>query len=503
MGDTRTQRCTSVIATSALLFLLPLATYWRTIFHRYGIRDDYSILREVQEEPGKVLRVCAMIGRPLYGWLLELSGRAAGGIDGLCWLRFASAACLGVLGSVVFLLLKQQGWRPPQAALLAATLTMLPSAQVLASWAICWPQALASLLGAAAFALSDWEEHRTPGVLPRGSGWILAVCVMAVATLTYQPSGLFYAVLVAASLVARRHDSFRSTLVGLARHLGVMGAGLGAAFVFMKLLFATGMFQPSPRLSFELHWLNKAAWVMTHALPHTLALLVLDDTRGGTPAAFRLMVGLTLVTITVGLVLEGRRAGLAGCGRWLVGLAALSAAAYCVSFLAHERWPTYRTLYALTGVWSVFFVASLVNIGACWPAGGQKVATALLACLAAASVVLAHRQSFELFALPQGRELALMEEGASRAVLAERPRIFVITVLQDDTSAPRRYLDEFGSVSIDAEWMAKEVLKHVMKERFPEVRDVSGGYRFATGPRAPEPGDYDILIDLRRLRQGT
>ncbi|WP_257448133.1 hypothetical protein [Archangium lipolyticum] len=497
------QRGASVIATSALLFLLPLATYWRTIFHRYGMRDDYSILREAQEEPGKVLRVCASIGRPLYGWLLELSMRVAGGIDDLCWLRFAGVACLGVLGAAVFLLLKQQGWLLPHAALLAATLTMLPSAQVIASWAICWPQALASLLGAVAFALSDWEAHRAPGVLPRGSGWILAALVMAVATLTYQPSGLFYAVLVASWLVARRHDTFRSTLEGLARHLAVMGAGLGAAFVFTKLSFAMEVFQPSPRVSFELHWLDKAAWAMTHALPNTLALLVLNDTRGGPTEAFRLMVGLTLVTLTVGVLLEGRRAGLAGCGRWLVGLAALSAAAYCVSFLAHERWPTYRTIYALTGVWSVFFAASLVNLGTLLPTGGQKVATALLACLAAASVVLANRQSFELFALPQSRELALMEEGARRAVLAEQPRIFVITVLQDDTSAPRRYLDEFGSVSIDAEWMAKEVLRQVMKERFPEVRDVSGAYRFATGSRAPEPGGYDILIDLRRLRQGT
>lgn len=181
----------------------------------------------------------------------------------------------------------------------------------------------------------------------------------------------------------------------------------------------------------------------------------------------------------------------------------LSAAAYCVSFLAGERWPSYRTLYALSGVWSVFFAASLVNIATCWPTGGQKMATALLACLAATSAILAHRQSFELFAVPQSRELALMEEGTRQAVLAKHPRIFVITARQDDSSAPRRYLDEFGSVSIDTEWVAKEVLKQLMKERFPAVRDVSGGYRFAAGPRAPEPGKYDILIDMRRLRQGT
>lgn len=80
MGDTQTQRGSSVIATAALLFLLPLATYWRTIFHRFGFRDDYAILREALEEPGKVTRVCASQGRPFFGWLLEQSARAASGI---------------------------------------------------------------------------------------------------------------------------------------------------------------------------------------------------------------------------------------------------------------------------------------------------------------------------------------------------------------------------------------------------------------------------------------
>jgi len=49
------------------LFLLPIAVYSTVISTRYGFRDDYSILREANEEAGKVTKFCASLGRPIYG----------------------------------------------------------------------------------------------------------------------------------------------------------------------------------------------------------------------------------------------------------------------------------------------------------------------------------------------------------------------------------------------------------------------------------------------------
>ncbi len=56
---------------TALLFLVPLVAYWPATFHQYGLRDDYSNLREAHEEVGKVLQFCASAARPIYGWLLQ------------------------------------------------------------------------------------------------------------------------------------------------------------------------------------------------------------------------------------------------------------------------------------------------------------------------------------------------------------------------------------------------------------------------------------------------
>ena len=56
---------------TAVLFLVPLVTYWPATFHDYGLRDDYSNLREAHEEIGKVVKFCASHARPIYGWLLQ------------------------------------------------------------------------------------------------------------------------------------------------------------------------------------------------------------------------------------------------------------------------------------------------------------------------------------------------------------------------------------------------------------------------------------------------
>ena len=49
---------------TAVLFLVPLVAYWPATFHQYGLRDDYSNLREAHEEVGKVLQFCASACAP-------------------------------------------------------------------------------------------------------------------------------------------------------------------------------------------------------------------------------------------------------------------------------------------------------------------------------------------------------------------------------------------------------------------------------------------------------
>ena len=87
---------------TAMLFLVPLVAYWPATFHDYGLRDDYSNLREAHEEVGKVMRFCASHARPIYGWLLQTTYGQTSSVQNLQWLRFVAALLLGAISLVSF-----------------------------------------------------------------------------------------------------------------------------------------------------------------------------------------------------------------------------------------------------------------------------------------------------------------------------------------------------------------------------------------------------------------
>ena len=49
------------LAIATLLFFTPLAAYWPTTFHYYGMRDDYSKLREAHEDPSDLRRIDVVV----------------------------------------------------------------------------------------------------------------------------------------------------------------------------------------------------------------------------------------------------------------------------------------------------------------------------------------------------------------------------------------------------------------------------------------------------------
>jgi hypothetical protein len=143
-GHATWRRRTRWLVASALL-LLPLIIYSNTLFARFGFRDDYAILREVHEEPGKVIRHVGTFARPLYGIMLQVFFERVEGIDQLWKGRVASALCVGAVSAVLFLALLNLNWPPWTSALLGALMAVLPAAQVIVSWAICWPHLLGGL----------------------------------------------------------------------------------------------------------------------------------------------------------------------------------------------------------------------------------------------------------------------------------------------------------------------------------------------------------------------
>jgi hypothetical protein len=85
-------------------------------------------------------------------------------------------------------------------------------------------------------------------------------------------------------------------------------------------------------------------------------------------------------------------------------------------------------------------------------------------------------------------------------LLRGEPAVFVVRPRPDDSLAPLRFEDEFGSLSSDSDWVPLEMLKAAIHERDPSLCDVAHPCHIATGPSLPPAGRYDLVIDMRRLR---
>jgi hypothetical protein len=263
---------------TALLFLIPLLAYWPTTFHDFGLRDDYSNLREAHEEIGKVVKFCASDARPIYGYLLQATYGATSSVQNLQWMRFIAALLLGALSLVSFRGLRALGWKVGPSLSFAVLLALVPSSQVMAAWAVGWPYAATALLAVAGFFTADvaLAIGLRAGLGRAVVQWLLALCLMVVAALIYQPSAMFYVVPLAAALIARRDRTLPQAARWLGTHVGFVGLALALAYLTVSLLYAAGIFVKSGRVAFEHHWIEKMAWFLGEAVPNALSMFILN-----------------------------------------------------------------------------------------------------------------------------------------------------------------------------------------------------------------------------------
>ncbi len=497
----RSSRVRAWLLTAALFFI-PLATYWPATFHDYGLRDDYSNLREAHEEQGTVLKFCASHARPIYGWLLQTSYGQTSSVQNLQWMRLAASLLLGAISLVMFRGLRAVGWSFNTSLLFAIVLALVPSAQVIASWAVGWPYAATALLAIAGFFTVEGAitVGLSAGMGRAASQWLMALGIMVVSALIYQPSAMFYVVPLTGALIAQRRRTLAQTVRWMGIHVGFVVAALGVAYCTMSVLYASGVFAKSGRIAFEHHWGDKLVWFLTEALPNGLSLLVLNDDNGRDFLMYVVCASGVGLLLIAGAVTEWRRHGRVRGLIWSAGLVGLPIFALMVSLVASERYATYRTILAMTAVLLCFLVASVRALTEGWGSTGRKLLATLVVAVA---FFMAQHHAYDLIAVPQGNEWQIILQGAKHVRLdgPTRPRIFAIASMPADVSTATIYHDEFGSLSSNSEWVPKEMFKRAMHDLHPEVANIESRYVFNEGYYIPKGQHYDLLIDMQRLRR--
>lgn len=482
-----------------LVCLLPLAVFAPAYWAEFGMRDDYSMLREAAEEPGKILRFASSQGRPVYGLLLEGTFHVAKGVPSLAVWRTVAMVLVGAVALfLAWTLIRSRRWAPAEAAAFAGFFSLLPCAQVVTGWAVAWPHVLAALGGLGAFALFDAGWNR--------QGWrrwaLLAgaITILLLSIFIYQPNALAFLIPVAAGwLRPVGLDSREERNRWLWRNLGFVGLGLAAAFAITTFWLHAGIVEPAERIAVETDPIGKLRWFLDGPLRQALGLYVLRDFVGRTDPWYTATVLVSVAAITFGLFSAADWRWSRALTRGL-GFIVLILAAYSVNLVAAERWPTYRTLWPLTGVILMGVWNGLRRLR---PAVDEFRTFVQLRRFVTASALLVlamvvHWQALTLISQPQQAEWRRFRAMAEGIDPVSPGRVFVISPQPGDSRTAVRHLDEFGSFSADADWAAKEMMIQAMRSAHPwtvaPFRHVSWDSGYVL-PKAKE--FYDHVVDLR------
>lgn len=479
-----------------LAFLLvPLAVYWGTVFEEFGFRDDYSLLREVHEEPGKVPRVTTSNGRPVYGAMLVSSLEPVRGVPDFAWLRLAGVVFLAGAGFLLWRQLRRAGWSEAEAAVLGLAVPLLPAAQVVASWAIAWPLAVALLFAVGGFASIENNLERT--------GWRLAAGLVGgallyfFAGLIYQSNALFAVVPLAGVLLLRPQRDVASHARWTALHLTILFVSLVAGYGFVELLFTEGVAPQSPRMHFDTELVSKLWWFVKQPLANAAAVFALRDKFNTGALWFWGAAALTAALIAFGWRFGPRDRSHRV--RWLVCLLFLPFVAHSVSLASAARVDGYRTLFALTGLVLVLAAYGLRSLRT----SGRITLRAQHAALGAVALVAAGTAGYNAYALiavPQNLEWVAMREAADRVALEVNTSVYIIAPTPGLRATERMFSDEFGSLSSDSDWVPHEMFKTAIRDRFPEGVPAECRFSLIAGHDVPDAAaDFDAVIDLRRF----
>jgi hypothetical protein len=367
--------------------------------------------------------------------------------------------------------------------------------QVVVGWAIAWPIALGIVAALVGFALVE------RGLQAAGIGGHVRVAAGAglylVAGLTYQTSALFALVPLTAALLLRAETTTRDDARWIIVHVGTLFGSLFAGFLLSNVVFTADVVtEAAARMSFEPHPFIKLLWFARNPLPNSIALFALRDMLA-TPTWFWIVAAVVVAIVVLGFIYGAKTSQQRV--RWIFAALLLPFVAHSVSLAASSQAIGYRTLLPLSGLFLVLAMFGLRAVIMRFKLSRLAESGAFAAILVTAAV-LAQHNALTLIAEPQGNEWQLMEAAASRVRLTNDTRVYLIRPSMEHRSTERIYADEFGSLTSDAEWAAKEMFKAAMRERFRDGLPPGTDYLLTTGFGPPPPIGYDLVVDLRELK---
>ncbi len=474
--------------------ILPLAAYLPVMTNEYGKGGDYAMLRAAQAPTVPAAQESGLSGETvMYRALLDSSYKLSPDVSNLWRVRTLSVLLLGLLGILVWRQLDNSGWPELDAAAVGLLIILLPAAQVMAGWALCWPRVLAVLFTVAGFAAVETELEA--GGLKRLVAMLGGVFIYALAAMIRPELTFFACVPLAASLLfkIKKSPAAQDPKTWLAMHLTVLFVG----FAIGRLLE---------------HWASgealvsldgaKAATVsfFRDTAPNSLALWALrDDFHTGEWyfwIAVLAVAGCIYGAFNMERALEGDKARF----KLMVCMVLLPGIFLAGRLLSGVLTPTgYRdgiplaslAIVALIAAWRTVRRAKRIK---------NWMHQAGLAALIAGAVCFARFNVSALIVDPQAVEWDLVKTGVAFVSFKTQLRVHLVTARVEDRTTVRRYGDEFGALSSRRAEVLREMLDAAVSQKYSGVLPKGGGMEVTVGGEPPAPGAYDVLVDMRKLK---
>lgn len=475
--------------------LIPLAAYLPVLTHEYGKVGDFAALEFAQQTTGGAgAGAAAVVGESvLYRAMLDTSFQIASGVESLWMLRLATVLLLILLGILIWRQLDNSGWPEIDAAAVGLVIILLPAAQVMAGWAICWPRMVALIFAVAGFSAVETELEA--GGLKRVVAMLGGVFIYGLATMIRPELALFGLVPLAGVLLFRIRKSPASQPVNtwLTLHLVTLGAG----WLVGRLLEHWASGEP---LVTAAGMTASLRWLLVEAVPNALALLPLSDDRHVGAIYFwpalLAVVAAIYATLKVEQTLEGEKAR----SKAIICLALLPGLFAVFTVVAGNTVPTgYRDGYVLAAL-------TVIALAAGWRSmlRAKRIKPWMhysgLATFALGALLMANTHVESVISYPRSLEWEHVRSGLYAAPFKQPQRVHVVLAESAHQLTARTRGDEFGTMTGLREDTVRRMVAAALRQRFPTGLPKGGRADVTVGTSDPEVGTFDVLIDLRRLR---
>jgi hypothetical protein len=470
----------------AYLFLFPLI-YAPAITVPYAFGDDYPNLGYTMlGTNGGAIRQQAEWGRPVIAVLLHTAFSLMSDIGDLRYMRFVGVIGIGLLAWLLHRALVSAGVNSLMAFSFPVLICVMPPFQVFAAWTTTSFNVYSAISAGLALTAASAVLSRSSRVVEL-KGWLLATILLTLALTIYQPGAMLFWTFAAIGLFAEKN-----TLSGIAKKFFALlifsAIPLGIEFLLTRLmpiaLEGSGNTQARAQLVLDIP--RKTHWFFTEALPNALNLAHVGGSGSiATGMALFILVGFLLYVSGSAMT----RFGKLGIALLLVPLS------YLPNLLVSEDWASHRSLVGLTTLVALYLGFAVCGYARLRKAGGEKMAAAVISCLALGCAFLASRNISLEFAVPQMLEYQVLRSELNAGGLERALKIYFVQPCWCDSVAPLVRYDEFGLPSSAQPWVPVPMTFLALRDKGIQLPVIVAPLN---GPVDPPPDS--LVVDLRKMK---